>query len=177
MRNKIGLILLLGLSIVLAACSSGSAPKPLELTIELSEFAFSPENLEFQVGQEVTLHLVNVGALGHEIVFGQEVAMSDGQPSGYQTDMFDVAHVEPEVMMVEGTHTDGDEHGEDEMNMEGEEEHGHAGFMVEVPPGDDEYTMTFTVTEDMIGEWEIGCFDQNGVHYTAGMIGALTVSP
>jgi uncharacterized cupredoxin-like copper-binding protein len=97
--------------------------------------------------------------------------LEDGQPAGYKTDMFQSANVEPEVTVKEGSQSDND------MNMEEDEEHDHAGFMVEVPPGDDEYTMTFTVTEDMVGTWEIGCFDQNGVHYSAGMVGTLTVSP
>lgn len=161
------------LLLLMASCSS--APGKLELTIEMNEFSFSPQDLEVQVGQEVVLHLVNVGALDHEIMFGREVEYEDGQPNGYESDMFEMAGVEPEVSMVESAHTDEDEHTEDEMEME--EEHGHAGFMVEVPPGGDEYTIMFTVTEDMIGEWEIGCFDQNGVHYTAGMVGSLTVMP
>ena len=171
MKKKVGLFLIIVMALILTACSSSSSPKPLEQTIELSEFQFSPNNLEFQVGQEVTLHLVNVGALGHEFMIGRDVVMEDGQPAGYKTDMFQSANVEPEVTMKEGSQSDND------MNMEGEEEHDHAGFMVDVPPGDDEYTITFTVTEDMVGTWEIGCFDQNGVHYTAGMVGTLTVSP
>jgi uncharacterized cupredoxin-like copper-binding protein len=173
MKKMIGFLLLVTIALMTTACSANSGPEPLELTIELSEFAFSPQDLEFQVGQEVTLHLVNVGALGHEIMFGREVEMEDGQPHGYHMDMFEFAGIEPEVTKMEGEHSD-----DEEMHMEeGEEEHEHSGFMVEVPPGDDEYTMKFTVTEDMVGEWEIGCFDQNGVHYTAGMVGSLTVIP
>ena len=171
MNGKFGTMMIVVLALVLTACSANAGPEPLELTIEMSEFAFSPQNLDFQVGQEVTLHLINVGALSHEIMFGRETAMEDGHPANYMTDMFEFAHVEPEVTMMEG------DHAEEDMHMEDEEEHGHSGFMIEVPPGDDEYTMTFTVTEDMVGEWEIGCFDQNGVHYTAGMHGTLTVSP
>lgn len=162
----------------LAACSSSSAPEPQELTIEMSEFAFSPEQLEFQVGQEITLHVKNVGALSHEIMFGREVALKEGQPFQYATDMFEVAYIEPVVTMQEGEPMEEegamseDDHAEEEL---ADEEHG--GFMVHVPVGDDEYTMKFMVTENMVGEWEIGCFDQNGIHYTAGMIGSLTVTP
>jgi uncharacterized cupredoxin-like copper-binding protein len=29
----------------------------------------------------------------------------------------------------------------------------------------------------MVGEWEIGCFEQEGVHYDAGMHGPLTIQP
>ncbi|MCB2160493.1 cupredoxin domain-containing protein [bacterium] len=173
------LVIIMVAGLTLAACSSSDSPEPLELTIEMSEFAFNPEHLEFQVGQEVTLHLKNVGALSHEIMFGREVAMKDGQPFQYRTDMFEAAHVEPVVMMGEGPQTEGeatmpmDDQGNEELS--GEEEHG--GFMVHMQPGQDESTMTFTVTEDMVGEWEIGCFDQNGVHYNAGMFGSLTVIP
>jgi len=171
MSKKVGLLIVFIFGLILTSCATNKSPKPLELTIEMSEFAFSPQDLEFQVGQEVTIHLVNTGALGHEIMFGRNVEMEDGQPHSYETDMFMVANVEPEISMVEGNqHNDGESH-EDEMEEE------HDGFMVEVPTGDDEYTMRFTVTEDMIGEWEIGCFDQNGIHYTAGMAGTLTVIP
>jgi plastocyanin len=47
--------------------------------------------------------------------------------------------------------------------------------MVKVPVSDDIYTMSFTVTEDMVGEWEIGCFLLDGVHYNSGMVGTLRV--
>lgn len=161
------------LLLLMASCSS--SPGKIELTIDMDEFSFSPQDLEFQVGQEVLLHLTNVGALEHEIMFGRDVEYEDGQPHSYESDMFEMAGVEPEVSIVKGDHPVADEHTEDEMGTE--EEHGHGGFMVEVPPGEDEYTISFTVTEDMVGEWEIGCFDQNGVHYTAGMVGSLTVIP
>jgi len=36
--------------------------------------------------------------------------------------------------------------------------------------------MTLTVTEEMVGEWEFGCFEQDGVHYTAGMKGMMVVT-
>jgi plastocyanin len=138
----------------------------------MSEYAFSPDQIELQVGQEVTFTIVNVGALEHEIMFGREVMMTDGRPAGYRMDMFESAHVEPEVMMETGMEM-GDEH-QDEEDDHGEEE--HAGFMVYLPAGDDQATMTFTVTEEMVGEWEIGCFELEGVHYDAGMIGTLVVT-
>jgi hypothetical protein len=28
----------------------------------------------------------------------------------------------------------------------------------------------------MLGDWEMGCFEQDGVHYDAGMIGAVSVT-
>jgi uncharacterized cupredoxin-like copper-binding protein len=69
---------------------------------------------------------------------------------------------------------------EPEVHQEGEPEHGHdeemhEGFMVALPI-DGTGTIKFTVTEDMVGEWEMGCFEQDGVHYDAGMIGSVTVT-
>jgi hypothetical protein len=75
---------------------------------------------------------------------------------------------------TEDEHMEGDEHEEDEHAEEGE--HAHSGIMVLVPAAKDTYTMSFTVTEDMLGEWEIGCFLLDGVHYTSGMAGTLTVT-
>ena len=40
-----------------------------------------------------------------------------------------------------------------------------------------ETDITFTVTEDMVGEWEMGCFLDGGSHYTSGMVGTLIVNP
>ena len=62
---------------------------------------------------------------------------------------------------------------EGEMDMD----HGmdHAGFMVLIPNGDEDATITFTVTEDMVGEWELGCFTDDGQHYEDGMKGTLVV--
>ena len=185
--RKIGWITLIAtIALVLAACGSQAPPEPLELTIDMTEYAFEPANLEFQVGQEVTLHLTNSGALEHEIMFGRDVMMTDGRPSGYMVDMFESAGVEPEVHveMAEEEHSEGDEHTKDEEHSEGDEhtedeheedEHAHSGFMVVVPVTHDVYTMSFTVTEDMVGEWEIGCFLLDGVHYDSGMVGSLTV--
>lgn len=69
-----------------------------------------------------------------------------------------------------------DEH-DDEMAVEDDgHAHGHDGLMVMVPQGDETATMTFIVTEDMVGTWEIGCFQLEGVHYDAGMTGTLTVT-
>ena len=191
--RKIGWItILVAIPLVLAACGSQAAPEPLELTINMSEYAYEPADLEFQVGQEVTIHLTNSGALEHEIMFGRDVMMMDGRPNGYQVDMFESAGVEPvvtvemseEMAMDEGEHTEGDEHTESEEHSEGDEhtedehaddEHAHSGFMVVVQPTHDVHTMSFTVTEDMVGEWEIGCFLLDGVHYDSGMVGSLTV--
>lgn len=171
---------------VLGACGS-NPPEPADVTVVMDEYSFTPDTLEFQVGQQVTLTLVNTGELEHEIMFGKHVTKENGQPSGYLIDLFEIASVEPAVSMhMDEDHGD-DEHSEGEEAHEAEEqhedeephmddEHAHGGFMVLVPAGDEEYTITFTVTKDMVGEWEIGCFLLDGTHYTGGMHGTMKIT-
>ena len=177
------------ISILLVACGSKD-PEPVTFEIEMSEFAFSPETLEAQVGQEVTIELLNTGLLEHELMIGRDVMVMDNRPSGYQHDLFESAGVEPVVAMTalemhedehaedeheEDEHQDDAEHSEDDH--EDEAEHGHEGFMVALPAeAQEKATVTFTVTEDMVGEGEIGCFLQEGVHYDAGMKGKFIVT-
>jgi plastocyanin len=158
---------------VSTACSSSSPgpsdpPEPVSYTIEMTEYAFSPDRIELKVGQEVTLELVNLGLISHELMIGQDVARSNNRPSGFHKDLFEIAHVEPVVV-------GGSEAGEHSADGHGAD---HAGsFMVVLPEKGDQARLTFQVTEDMVGEWELGCFEQEGVHYDAGMKGMLVVLP
>jgi plastocyanin len=156
-------------ALLLTACGAKATPEPLEVTITMTEYAYDPAELQFQVGQEVTLNLVNKGTLVHEIMFGRDMMLMDGKPSGYSVDMFETAGIEPHVSIMDGGVVS-----DDDQHMEGGD-HDHPGFMVSVPVGNDMYSMTFTVTKEMLGEWEYGCFELEGVHYTAGMVGKLTV--
>ena len=107
--------------------------------------------------------------------------MTDGMPSGYMVDLFESAGVEPVVSVEDSEknaqedeeHTDGNEHTEEDEHMI--DEHAHSGFMVRVPVTHDIYALSFTVPEDMVGEWEIECFLLDGVHHISGMVGTLTV--
>jgi uncharacterized cupredoxin-like copper-binding protein len=210
------------MAILLVACSAESEPEEVEYTIEMTEFSYAPEDIELKVGQTVTLNLVNLGQLDHEIMIGREVKMDNSLPAGYELDMFEHAGVEPVVVMemhenehVEAEHEEAedshdeaeheeaedshdeaeheeaedshdeaeheeDEHVQDEAeHEEGEDDHAetghnHDGFMVSLA-NEDRATMTFTITEDMVGTWEIGCFLQDGAHYLADMKGSLVV--
>jgi plastocyanin len=182
MRKVFWITAFLAFPMIIAACGSQAPPEPLEVNIDMSEYAYEPGELEFRVGQEVTLHLTNSGALEHEIMFGRDVMMTDGIPNGYMVDLFESAGVEPVVSVEmseeaeheEEEHMEGEEHTEEDEHME--DEHAHSGFMVQVPVSHDVYTVSFTITEDMVGEWEIGCFLLDGVHYNSGMVGSLTVT-
>lgn len=157
-------VLFVVLVVLVTACTA-QRPEPASFTINMTEYAFNPNTIEVQVGQEVTLELVNEGALEHEIMFGRNVMMMNNRPAGYQEDMFAVGGVEPQVEMVAA-----------EMS-EHEEEEEHAGFMVLLPATGDKASLKFVVTEAMVGEWEMGCFEQDGVHYDAGMKGTFIVNP
>jgi len=149
------------LVMILTACGGGTA-EIVTFDIDMAEYSFSPERLNLKVGQEVTINLSNSGQLQHEIMFGREMMKIDNRPAGYMEDMFEAGGVEPEVTQV------------GEPEHEGEEEM-HTGFMLALPT-DGTATMKFTVTEGMLGDWEMGCFEQDGVHYDAGMIGSVSVS-
>ncbi len=161
MRTWIVITFVSTLALLLVACGGGATPEPVTYEIVMTEYSFTPAALELKVGQQVTLNLVNNGQLQHEIMFGRKVMMMNNRPAGYQTDMFEAGGVTPEVH-------------QEMMPME-EEEEAHVGFMVVLPVGG-KATLTFTVTDNMVGEWEMGCFEQDGVHYDAGMKGTVTVT-
>lgn len=147
--------------IILAACGGG-ATQAVSYDIDMAEYSYSPERLSLKVGQEVTLNLSSSGQLQHEVMFGREVMKMDNRPAGYTEDMFELAGVEPEVTQ------DGEPEHEHEEEM-------HSGFMLALPV-DGTATMKFIVTKEMLGEWEMGCFELDGVHYDAGMIGSVSVT-
>ena len=157
-----GLILATG--VILAACG-GQPSAPVSFDVEMSEYVYSPDVLEVKVGQEVTLNLVNSGQVEHELMIGREVIYEDSRPNGFQEDLFATGGIEPEVSggVPAGESADG--------HM-----HDNTGVMVTLPAGE-AGSLKFAVTSDMVGEWEMGCFSQEGVHYTAGMVGKLVVMP
>lgn len=115
-------------------------------------------------------------------------------------------HTEDEMAMGEEEHMENDDHVEDSMDMGngdhaegGEDEHeeegvvaefgafqmplmdAHAGLMVmidpQMVPAGEVTTITFTVPEDKVGRWEMGCFQERGQHYDDGMNGVIIVEP
>ena len=154
------------ISLVLVACGGAgqSGGKPVSFNIDMKEYTFTPASLDLKVGQQVTLNLTNSGQLQHEIMFGRDVLKNENnRPFGYQTDMFQSAGVTPQVTQQGPT------------QEEESEEHEPSGFMVGLAPGATA-KVTFPVTKDMVGQWEMGCFEQDGVHYDAGMKGTVTVT-
>lgn len=156
--------LVISASLAMSACAA-NPPEPANFTVEMTEFAFDPALIEVQVGQQVTLNLVNKGNLEHELMIGRDVVYEDNRPNGFAKDLFQVGGVSPEIS---GGVTP-------EASMDDSHLLDHSGTMV-VVPANDTASITFNVTRQMLGEWEIGCFSQQGVHYDAGMAGKFIVN-
>jgi uncharacterized cupredoxin-like copper-binding protein len=149
---------LLVLLVIFAAAMSGCGNKVVEkIEIHLSEFAFDPNLITFPAGAEVHLILINDGALEHELLIGRNPG------DGYEVDLFDHDPNNVEASGGEGFHVRSDE------------EIAEEGYHVELEPGASG-TLIFTVPESKIGEWEMGCFLDGGVHYESGMHGTVTVT-
>jgi uncharacterized cupredoxin-like copper-binding protein len=197
-RSKIAL---LGLLVMVLSACGGGPPPDANITIVMDEYTFEASDIELKVGQKVTFTLENVGQLDHELMIGRTVTSdSQGRPSGYAEDLFVIAGVMPELVgggsimdhgdghsMEEMDHSDeadmedmdhGDEEAADSADADEHDMDAMAGgvTMLFQPVGSDSSQVTFTVTEDMLGDWEMGCFQLDGVHYTSGMVGTLTVT-
>ncbi|MDX1600508.1 MAG: hypothetical protein R3191_03225 [Anaerolineales bacterium] len=80
-------------------------------------------------------------------------------------------------------HEEGEEHEEEAEGEEHTEEEGegmamhmdHAGWMVMDAAGSAPTIIEFTVPEDRVGEWIMGCFEDDGTHFEDGMRGTLIV--
>lgn len=188
-----GTILVVLLALAVAACGGGgqTLADGDELTITLSEYQFEPSDIRLAPGTSVTIVLENTGEKDHEFMAGQEVHVEDGIPHGFESDFFETVEdltIDPPDALatsMEGMDMGGDDMGDEDMNemsdttmgeMEGEEEHmeEEMGVMVVREPTQTA-RISFTVTEDSIGEWEIGCFEEDGAHWDDGMRGTIVV--
>jgi len=61
-------ILLVTSLILLSACSSGPAQPASEITLEMTDFAYSLPSMTVPAGQPVTLTLKNIGQVEHDFV-------------------------------------------------------------------------------------------------------------
>lgn len=141
--------------------------EPLRRQIELDDLAFTPEVIEARVGDILMIELTNAGQSAHELMIGRSVKLVDGRPSGYLEDLFAVSGVEPLILNNQAG----------EQPVRDTHAHSHTGTTVSLAKTGDQASLTFRVTEAMLGEWEMGCFELQGAHYTAGMTGKLIILP
>ena len=70
---------------------------------------------------------------------------------------------------------DGDDGSMDmDMDTDGHDD-GHHGFMVTLAPGGTA-SVTVTIPDDAVGDWEIGCFQDKGTHWSSGMHATLRIT-
>lgn len=157
-------IILVTTFLITTACN-GAKGEVVRYSIDMTEYFFTPNSLNLKVGQEVSLELTNSGQIAHEIMIGQVLEIENNHPAGYLKDFFEIGNVKPEILSA--TEGAGEAH---------ELQHEHGGFMVVLPKTGDKVVVRFKVSPAMIGEWEMGCFEQDGVHYTSGMKGTVIVT-
>lgn len=157
-RTRSFLILLAAAMLATGTLAVAQEVERVELVIELREFSFTVAGGEanapivLEVGRPYRLVFANVGMMEHEVLIGRTVVMDNGMPDGYENHLLDTVPVR-----VVG----------DEWEV------GTSGFVeVELEPGES-VTIHVTLTPDLIGTWEIGCFVPG--HYQAGMSAPVVV--
>ncbi len=168
-------VLLVGITLVLAACGSGESNQASDVertesasadTIEVTmkDFAYQPSSITVPAGKEVTLQFTNTGSVEHYFVVGDTVASTT---DGFEQNLFSGVSIE------KNKQTEGHEEEEEEHE---EEEGGHENVF-ELPPGGSG-SMTFTLPPSKAGSYTIACFETTGneTHYDMGMKGTLAVT-
>lgn len=145
---------LLASALVVAAGACSTDPHPTlagaegrVVKITMTEFGFSPRTITVTAGETVTFHLVNAGAIEHELMVGTHPTPSRGYANDWLKGAAPAlaAHSHP-----------------------GEE---HLGEGVRVP-ADWSSTVKLVIPLEK-GTYEFGCFIAG--HYEAGMRGTLVV--
>ena len=75
-KNSLLTVLLLGLSLVLAACSSKPAPASTSIDVTLTDYQFTPNTFTIPAGAQISFKAVNNGSHDHSFLImkkGDEV--------------------------------------------------------------------------------------------------------
>ena len=183
------------------ATGAGGDPDA-HIRVNMTEYGFGSDVIEVRAGQTVEFLLKNSGDLDHEFMIGREVTVGmDGMATGFGHDFFEglMPIVDPpEAGMVmesmemdmdgDSMDMDGDsmDMDGDSMDMDGDDgsmdmdtdtdghDDGHHGFMVTLGPGATA-SVTVTIPDDAVGDWEIGCFRDKGTHWSSGMHATLRI--
>lgn len=142
---------LLASLILMTACAAPATPVAGDagrtITIEMSDFGYSPKDISVRAGETLTLRFRNAGRIVHEFMAGRQPIAG----IGYKEDW---------LAMADGGHGGG-------HDMD------HPGAGIRVEPNR-LATLTITVPADA-GEFEFACFVAG--HYESGMKGRLVVTP
>jgi uncharacterized cupredoxin-like copper-binding protein len=189
--------MILAVSMLAAACGSGGdggeatgagGDPDAHIRVNMTEYGFGSDVIEVRAGQTVEFLLKNSGDLDHEFMIGREVTVAmDGMATGFEHDFFEglMPIVDPPEagMVMESMEMDMDG---DSMDMDGDDgsmdmdtdtdghDDGHHGFMGTLAPGGTA-SVTVTIPDDAVGDWEIGCFRDKGSHWSSGMHATLRI--
>lgn len=171
-RIFIALAALIGMTVVaapfaLADTSIQVGNNVQKITINESDYAFSPKHLTFTAGQTVRITLVNKSTdKTHEFLMGKNLKKCKDNfgktyACGWQKPLI------PQDSMV----IYGQGHGIDELQVD-------QPSQVALLDKGGTVTMQFTVPKNAAGDWQFGCFEQKGSHFTDhGMKGTITIKP
>ena len=158
--------------------STPSPDTPVEFNITMTDYKFSVDGLapdqplQLEVGQAYRLHITSASQskIAHEILFGKNANVVAG------TSHLDYA--DPMLADVEVLFSATNNGGDFTFAATGMAE-------LEVAPGQ-ELTLEFTLPDDKVGNWEIGCFEfmdmtntdanPGPTHYDVGMHLPVVVS-
>ena len=73
MKRTFFIVLAIASISILSACGGDAAPEAISVDIDMTDFAYSPADLNFSVGQEVTINLSNSGVMAHEFMVGADL--------------------------------------------------------------------------------------------------------
>lgn len=172
-------VLITSLPALARAQSTETASAAVEFNITLTDYSFVIEGLEaeqplqLQAGQAYLLHFKNTSAtlMSHEVLIGKDPLML---PGGFKHDYSEALLGDVEVVLS--------------SQMDGKDfTIGAAGLNeFELAVGQ-EMTLEFTLPDDKVGDWEMGCFQFLSMddteehpgpsHYDVGMHLPIVVSP
>jgi hypothetical protein len=131
-----------------ATAESEEETRHVEYTLTMTEYQFALNDtdvgtpLELEVGTPYTLHFVHAGTVEHEVLIGKNaIEIGENMHLDFETNLLDDVEVEIAGMMNNEPFVIG-----------------AAGMIeFELNPGQD-LTISFTLPEEKIGDWDIACF-------------------
>ena len=142
---------------------------------------------EFMIGREVTVAMDGMATGFEHDFFEGLMPIVDPPEAGMVMESMEM-DMDDDSMDMDGDDGSMDMDG-DSMDMDGDDgamdmdmdmdtdghDDGHHGFMVTLAPGGTA-SVTVTIPDDAVGDWEIGCFRDKGTHWSSGMHATLRIT-
>ena len=143
---------------------------------------------EFMIGREVTVAMDGMATGFEHDFFEGLMPIVDPPEAGMVMESMDMdgdddsMDMDGDSMDMDGDDgsmdmdmdTDGHDDVSMDMDTDGHDD-GHHGFMVTLAPGGTA-SVTVTIPDDAVGDWEIGCFRDKGTHWSSGMHATLRIT-